>query len=198
MTSYNINKLAGAILWSALVIVGSKVLIEEISIPKHPEKPGYVVEIPGAKPADKGHGEQASTAKPGAGGSATAKPDAATEKVTLGSLLRSGDAGRGAKVAKRCAGCHTFNKGGALRSGPNLFGIVDRAIAGVGGFNYSPALKGKGGKWTFADLKCFLENPKACVPGTKMSFRGLKKPGQLADLIVYLNGQSDSPAGLPK
>jgi len=187
MSSYNLNKIAGAVLWSALVIVGSKVLIEEISIPKHPEKPGYVVDIPGAKPADKGHEKQAGTEKPAA----------AVEEVSLGSLLRSGDAGRGAKVAKRCAGCHTFNKGGALRSGPNLFGIVDRDIAGVGGFNYSPALKGKGGKWTFSDLKCFLENPKACVPGTKMSFRGLKKPGQLADLIVYLNGQSDSPAGLP-
>ena len=187
MNSFTFNKIAGAVLWSALVIVGSKVLIEELSIPKHPEKPGYVVEIPGEKVA----------AKPAATPAAGAKPAANAQVASLGAMLKTGDVARGAKVAKRCAGCHTFVKGGKQRSGPNLFGTVNRAVASVAGFNYSPALKGKGGKWTFADLKCFFENPKACVPGTKMSFRGLKKPGQVADLLVYLNSMSDAPAKLP-
>ena len=182
MFSYTSNKIAGAVFWSLLVIVGTKVLIEEVSIPKHPEKPGYEIILPDEKSG--GHG-----------GAKT--PDAGKATLSLGEMLRAGDVERGKKVAKKCAGCHTFEQGGAKRTGPNIWGIVNRAIAGNDGFRYSPALKKKGGNWTFAELQCFLENPKKCVPGTKMSFRGVRKSGQLADLLVYLNNQSASPAALP-
>ena len=135
-------------------------------------------------------------AKPG--GSHGAKPAAVAAVASLGTLLNAADAGRGGKIAKRCGGCHTFDKGGKKRSGPNLYGIVNKQIASVDGFSYSSALKKKGGKWTFAELNCFLTNPKKCISGTKMSFRGFKKPAQVADLLVYLNGLSAAPAALPK
>ncbi len=182
MDSYTINKIAGAVLWSLLVIVGTKVLIEELSVPKHPEKPGYEIVLPDEKSS------VTSVAK---------KPGDGEGVQTLGAMLKAGDAVRGKKVAKKCAGCHTFDNGGANRIGPNIWGIVNQKIAGVSGFKYSTALKNKDGTWTFAELKCFLENPKKCIPGTKMSFRGVRKPGQLADLLVYLNKQSNSPAALP-
>jgi len=185
MDSYTVNKIAGAVFWSLLVIVGTKVLIEELSIPKHPEKPGYEIVLPDEK-------------KAGQGDAKTQNASTATTTVSLGDMLSAGDAKRGAKVAKKCAGCHTFDKGGAKRVGPNLWGIVGHKIAGTEGFSYSPAMKKKDGNWTFAELKCFLENPKKCVPGTKMSYRGVRKPAQLADLLVYLNAQSDSPVELPK
>ena len=180
MNSYNVNKIAGAVLWSALVIVGSKVLIEEISIPKHPEKPGYVVEIPGeklaAKPADTGHGNQAEASK----------PEASKPIETAAVADEPGNAAKGAKVAKKCGGCHTFKKGGATRVGPNLWGIVNRKVASMDGARYSDALKAKGGNWTLAELECFIASPKKCVPKTSMSFRGIRKPGKLADLLAYL------------
>ena len=113
-------------------------------------------------------------------------------------LLAKADLGRGENSAKKCAACHTFNKGGRNLVGPNLWGIIGRPKASEAGFNYSAAMKSKGGNWTIEELSQFINNPKGVVPGTNMTFGGIQRPSERADLIAYLNSLSDSPAPLPK
>ena len=112
-------------------------------------------------------------------------------------MLATADAGAGAKTFKKCKACHSTAKGGKNKVGPNLWDVVGRAKAGVPGFKYSGALKGLGGEWTYKDLDAFLTKPKRFAKGTKMSFAGLKKPKDRANLIIYLRSLSDSPKPLP-
>lgn len=113
-------------------------------------------------------------------------------------LLASASAERGGQVAKQCGICHNFEEGQGPKVGPDLYGVVDRPIASVNGFNYTPALKAKGGKWTFAELNKWLTNPRADVPGTAMTFAGLSNDKQRADVIAYLDSLSKNPVPLPK
>jgi cytochrome c len=115
----------------------------------------------------------------------------------IGVRLAKADVGKGEGISKKCKACHTFVSGGKNATGPNLYDVVNKDIASKGGFSYSSALTEKDGNWSYESLDCFLENPKKCVPGTKMSFAGIKKPDQRADLILYLRSLSNSPAELP-
>lgn len=113
-------------------------------------------------------------------------------------LIADADAARGEKIAKACAACHTFNKGGANGVGPNLYGVIGGPKDHIPGFSYSGALLEVGGKtWTYAELNKFLWKPKTYAPGTKMSYAGLKKPEDRAALLAWLRAQSDSPVALP-
>jgi cytochrome c len=118
--------------------------------------------------------------------------------VPLAKLFAAADTGRGEASAKKCVACHTFGKGEPNRVGPNLYGIVGRAKAAVAGFNYSAAMKAKGGNWTLEELNAFVQNPKTSVPGTNMTFAGIPRATERADLITYMNSKSDSPVQLPK
>jgi cytochrome c len=178
MDSFEINKILGAFLFTCLCLLALNIAAEAVFHPVKPGKPGFEVAV---------------TEHP-AGGDA-AKPEA---DQPIAQLLASADVGKGESSAKKCAACHTFGKGEPNRVGPNLYGVVGRPKGTEGGFDYSAGLKSKGGNWTLDDLNAFLANPRQFVPGTKMSFAGLSRGSERADVIAYLNTKSDNPQPLPK
>ena len=112
------------------------------------------------------------------------------EIVDIATLIKNANIDMGAKTVKKCITCHNIEKGAGNKIGPNLFGIVGRKKASFPGFSYSEAIKKKGGNWTHEELNEFLINPKAFVPGTKMTFAGLKKDQDRANIIAYIEQQS--------
>jgi cytochrome c len=179
MDSFELNKIMGAVLGCCLVLLSLNITANAIFAPHKPAKPGYDIAVQ----------EQAPAGKPGT-------PAAPEEPIAK--LLASADVGRGEASAKKCVACHTFAKGEPNRVGPNLWGIVGRAKASVLGFNYSAAMKAKGGNWTIDELNAFVQNPKAVVPGTTMTFGGIPRGTERADLLAFINSKADNPAPLPK
>lgn len=113
-------------------------------------------------------------------------------------LMATANVQNGEKIAKKCVQCHGFEKGGAHKTGPNLWNMVMHPIAEQNAYAYSTALKEhKGKKWTYEDLNAFLYKPREYARGTKMSFIGLKKPQDRADIIAYMHSKSDNPVPLP-
>lgn len=179
MDSFEINKILGALLFTCLVTLSLNIAAGAIFTPAKPAKPGYEIAVP----------EQAG---PGA-------QDAAKEPdQPVATLLASADPKRGETSSKKCLACHTFNKGEPNKVGPNLWGVINRPKASVAGFNYSAAMKSKGGNWNIDELYQYLANPKAMVPGTTMNFPGVPRATERADLIAFLNAHSDSPQDLTK
>lgn len=112
-----------------------------------------------------------------------------------------GDAGRGAEIFKNCKGCHQVGPGARNKAGPHLNGVFGRKAASVDGFFYSKSLKraaGDGLVWDLDALDIYIENPRALVSGTRMSFRGLKEPQDRHDVLAYLRAYSDNPADIPE
>lgn len=113
-------------------------------------------------------------------------------------LLSSADAAEGERVAVVCRQCHSFDKGGAAMQGPPLWNLLGGNYAAADGFGYSPAFTAlKARKWDAESLSRFLTAPGQAVPGTTMTFFGVKKPKDRADLIAFLRSRSDSPPPLP-
>ena len=179
MNSTQLTKIAAAIVMSLLALIVIGKFTSFLYAPHTPEKPGFEVAI------EEGHSDAAEEAAP---------------VVNLAALMLTADVAKGEKVAKKCASCHTFDNGGKNGAGPNLFNILNREIAATDGFKYSGAFNDKkveGLSWGYDELFEFIKKPKAFIKGTAMSFGGIKKDGQRADLIAYLRSLSDSPADLP-
>jgi cytochrome c len=177
MDSFEVNKILGAILFTCLVLLALNIAAGALFTPEPPKKPGYEIAV---------------QEEPGA---ATAAAPAAEQPIEQ--ALASADPKRGQQATKACQTCHTFEKGGPNKIGPNLWGVVGRKKGTEGGFAYSDAIKSKGGEWAVDDLNKFLANPRGYAPGTRMSFAGLQRENQRADVIAYLNSLSDNPKPLP-
>lgn len=133
-----------------------------------------------------------------AGTQATANVESAQKSLEpVEHLLPIASVSNGEKVAKKCLQCHSFDKGGPHRTGPNLWGIVMNAVAHATDYAYSQSMKSHGGKWTYEALNAYLHKPREFIKGTKMSFVGLSNVQERADLILYLRSLADIPASLP-
>ena len=179
MSSMEFNKIAGAVLTAGVIAMFAGFIADLLVSPGGIDEAIYSVPISG---------------EGGAEGATAEGP--ALEPVMP--LLASADPANGEKVAKACTACHSFDKGGANKVGPNLWNIVGAKHAHAEGFAYSDALEGMADKdWTYEELNAFLANPKAYAPGTKMGYAGLKKVGARADIIVWMRSLSDNPVALP-
>jgi cytochrome c len=178
MDSFELNKILGAVLGTCLILLVTSFAASALFAPNKPEKPGFEIAVK----EEAAGGEKA----------AAAAPSEPIEK-----LLQTASVQKGEAAAKKCAACHDFTKGGPNKVGPNLFGIVGDKKGEGRGFNFSAAMKGKGGTWTIDDLNQFIVSPKGFVPGTAMGFAGIQKDSERADVIAYLNTLSDNPAPLP-
>jgi len=168
------NTIAGWVLAGGIAALGLSIVSGEIFKTERPENMGYVVE---------------GVEEDSAGGAEAEKP--------IAFYLASADAAKGEQVFKKCTACHTINKGGANALGPNLWAAMGKPHGHVPGFNYTDALKSVPGVWDWQSMSDWLKNPKKYAPGTKMTFAGLSKPEDRANIIAFLNQNSDSPLPLP-
>jgi cytochrome c len=185
MDSFEVAKIAGAVLCTLLVIVGVRTALEIAEERAAPEKPGYTLPAPEpATPSDVPAGGAPAVPAPV---DLPATPASGFDAAEVANAAASANAQTGATIFKKCQTCHSGEKDGPNKVGPNLWGVVGRPRASHAGFNYSDAMKAKGGDWTLPELAAFLHNPKGAVPGTKMIFPGITDQTELADLLAYLD-----------
>jgi cytochrome c len=174
-----VNKIAGAILSAGLLAMITGFIAHQVfHNPHSAEKHAYAI-AEGVEPAE----------------TQTASAPAGPQPIAP--LLANASVEHGEKVAKKCASCHTFEKGGPNKIGPNLWNVVGGTKAHMEGFSYSGAMQGAEGNWDYESLNHFLYKPRDYIKGTKMTFVGLKKDQDRADVIAYLRSLSDNPKPLP-
>ena len=128
---------------------------------------------------------------------AAQKPAAMAKTDDLSSLLASIDPATAKRAFRKCKGCHASAAEARNLVGPNLWGVVGRPKASYEGYKYSSAFRGLDGDWTYEDLNTFLTDPRGFAKGTKMMFKGIKKPAGRAAVIAHLRGLSANPKPLP-
>ena len=180
MDSLEINKIVAGLLVVVLIIIGITNFAEILYHVEQPKVAHYVIDVV----------DDTDMAE------ATDEPVAAPVEEPILTLLASANFDKGAKVFKKCSSCHVAIKDGANKIGPGLWEVVNKDKGVVDGFSYSSALVNHGGKWSYEELNGFLKNPKKYIEGTKMSFAGLKKATDRANVILYLRSLSDNPAPL--
>ncbi len=180
MDSWEWNKIAGGVLGTLIFVLVILFATESLFEVEKPAKEAYHVE---------GVVETAST-----GG--TAAP--AEEPIPdFGTVLAAADAGAGKTISVKCEQCHDLTKGGPNKIGPNLWNLIGRPRATHPDFSYSSAMSADHNPWTYETLFKFIKTPQAFVPGTKMSFAGLRNPQDRINLLAYLRTQEDTPAPIP-
>jgi cytochrome c len=183
MSSFEWNKIVGAVLASMILAMVSGIVANNLVKPRPLAKPVYIV-----AGAEQPQGQQA------------AADNAQKGPEPIAPLLAAADINAGKDQAKKCTLCHTFDKGGANKIGPNIYNVIDEPIAeDRNGYAFSTALAAhKGQKWTIDALNQWLFNPQSFAKGTKMTFAGLPKTKDRADVVAYLNSLSDNPKPLGK
>jgi cytochrome c len=181
MSDLTFNKIAGGVLLTGLIIFGLKEASDIVFAKHELEKPGYEIAI--AEEASEG------------GAAAEVAPD-------WGSVLTPANVAAGQAITAKCSGCHSFAQGGPTVLGPDLFGVVGRKPGAHADMAYSPAMVEYGNKnpvWDYDKLDTFLKAPGKDVPGTKMTFVGLKKQEDRIAVIAYLHSLGSSlPIPAPK
>jgi cytochrome c len=178
MGGFELNKIMGAIILAGLVGMLSGFAADKVIAPETLKENVYKVE---------GVVAAAGTGAPAA---AVIEP--------ISGLLASADLAKGEAGAKACAACHSFDKGGPNKVGPNLWNVVGGPHAHAEGFAYSTAMKAlHDKKWNYEALNEFLVKPSAAIKGTKMAYAGMKNPQDRANLIAWLRTKADSPVALP-
>jgi len=179
MDSFELNKIIAAVLMVALLVIGLGKVADSVFHVKKPKNLGYQVEV-----------ESKLT-------SGTSQTTEVVEKIDIAAIMALGDAVSGKKIFKKCAACHSINKGGKNKIGPALYNVVGRTVGGVDDYKYSKTLASYGKEWTFEELNGFLTKPSSYLKGTKMSYAGLRKEKDRASIIKYLNQKGDNPKLLP-
>jgi len=179
MDSFELNKIIAAILMVALLVIGLGKIADSVFHVEKPKNPGYQVEVESQLTSNS---------------SQTVEVE---EKVDIATIMSLGDAESGEIIFKKCAACHSINKGGKNKIGPALYNVVGRAVGSVDDYKYSKTLASYGKDWTLEELNGYLQKPASYLKGTKMSFAGLRKEKDRASVIKYLNQNSDSPKPLP-
>ena len=181
MDSFELNKVIGAVIMTALIVIGINKLSDAIFHVEKPKQSAYKIEGVELTPAS------------------TQKTAEVKEVVQLDikEILAMGDLAHGEKIFKKCSACHVIAKGGKNKIGPALYGIVGKASAISEGYSYSKAMKAHGKSWDFEELNAYLLKPQSHIKGTKMSFAGLRKDKDRASVILYLNSKNDSPLSTP-
>ena len=180
MDSFELNKIIGAILLVALLVIGIGKVSNLVFKINKPEKSNYKVELDVESAETKGDEEPVQR-----------------EIVDIAALLSTGDLAHGEKVFKKCSACHSIKSGGGNKIGPALYNVVGRKIGVLDDYKYSKALAEYEKNWSFEELNGFLLKPKDWIKGTKMAYAGLRKEKDRASVILYLNKYSDSPLPLP-
>jgi cytochrome c len=177
MSGFELNKIAGSILLASLIAMVSATVVNILYKPNlHPKQRGYEIAV--------SNDQNTSNA-----------PPAPETPLDIPALMKIANADVGEVIVKKCVACHSLDKGGPNKVGPHLWNVIGRAKGSVEGYNYSAAMTAKGGKWDYEDLFHMLHKPSQFLPGTKMSFAGISKPEDVANVIEYLRLKAhDTPA----